>query len=230
VPSSDRKKPVILVLIGPPGSGKGTQAERLTRLMNIPAISTGAMLRAEMAANTELGKMAAAITFTGGLVGDEIVNKMIANRIAQSDCAPGFMLDGYPRTVAQAQYLDDLLSSRGLPHPLVLHIDVPDSVVVERICLRRQCPSCGHIYNLKFQPPANENLCDSDSCKLVTRSDDCEETVRARLTAYNASTAPLLTYYAGKRYLRVDGTMTPDEIEGTLIELLECVIPALAGA
>lgn len=188
------------------------------------------MLRAEMAANTELGKMAAALAFSGALMGDDIVNKMIANRIGQPDCGPGFMLDGYPRTVAQAQYLDELLSSRDLPNPLVLHIDVPDSAVVERICLRRQCPACGHIYNLKFQPPANENRCDSDDCKLVTRTDDCEETVRARLMAYNASTAPLLTYYAGDRYLRVDGTMTPDEIEGTLIELLECAISMPARA
>lgn len=230
MPPFNPKKPVILVLIGPPGSGKGTQAERLARSLDIPAISTGAMLRAEMAANTELGKMAAAIAFSGALVGDDIVNKMIANRIARPDCELGFMLDGYPRTAAQAQYLDDLLGSRGLPHPLVLHIDVPDSAVVERICLRRQCPACGHIYNLKFQPPVNENLCDSDNCKLVIRTDDCEETVRARLVAYNTSTSPLLAYYAGDRYLRVDGTMTPDEIEGTLIELLECAIsmPAIA--
>lgn len=230
MPSSSSKKPVILVLIGPPGSGKGTQAERLTRSLNIPSISTGAMLRAEMAANSELGKMAAAIAFTGGLVGDDIVNKMIANRIAQPDCTRGFMLDGYPRTVAQAKYLDHLLSSRGLPQPLVLHIDVPDSDVVERICLRRQCPACGHIYNLKYQPPAHEDRCDSDDCKLVTRTDDCEDTVRARLTAYNASTAPLLDYYSGERYLKVDGARTPDEIEHNLGELLEGALSALASA
>jgi adenylate kinase len=223
VPSSP-KRPFILVLIGPPGSGKGTQAERLTRSLNIPAISTGAMLRSEMAAHTELGKMAAAISFAGGLVGDDIVNQMIANRIARPDCDPGFMLDGYPRTVAQAEYLDGLLESRSLPKPLVLHIDVPDSAVIERICLRRQCPSCGHIYNLKYQPPVNEGRCDSDDCKLVTRQDDCEDTVRTRLTAYNASTAPLLKYYAGERYLRVDGTATPGAIERDLMGQLDAVL------
>jgi adenylate kinase len=192
--------------------------------LNIPAISTGAMLRAEMAANTELGKTAAAISFAGGLVGDDIVNQMIANRIARPDCEPGFMLDGYPRTVAQAEYLDGLLASRGLPKPLVLHIDVPDNAVIERICLRRQCPSCGHIYNLKYQPPVNEGRCDSDDCKLVTREDDCEDTVRARLKAYNGSTAPLLKYYAGDRCLRVDGAAKPDKIEDDLLAQLDAVL------
>jgi adenylate kinase len=182
------------------------------------------MLRAEMAAQTELGKMAAAISFAGGLVGDDIVNRMIANRIARPDCEPGFLLDGYPRTVAQAEYLDELLASRALPKPVVLHIDVPDSAVIERICLRRQCPSCGHIYNLKYQPPEHENRCDSDDCKLVTRADDCEDTVRARLKAYTASTAPLLNYYAGERYLRVDGTAPPDEIEANLLRQLDAVL------
>lgn len=228
--SSNMKKPVILVLVGPPGSGKGTQAERLTRTLGVPAISTGAMLRAEMAANTELGKMAAAISFAGGLMGDDIVNQMIANRIERPDCQPGFLLDGYPRTVAQAEYLDGLLTSRGLPNPLVLHIDVPDSAVVERICLRRQCPSCGHIYNLKYQAPKNEDRCDLDDCKLVTRTDDCEETVRSRLKAYNESTAPLLQYYAGERYLRVDGTKAPDTIEQNLLALLEPLLsPAVTA-
>ncbi len=186
------------------------------------------MLRAEMAAGTELGKLAAAISFSGGLVGDDIVNKMIANRIAQPDCEPGFMLDGYPRTTAQAQYLDELLGSRNLPKPLVIHVDVPDAAVVERICMRRQCPACGHIYNLKFQPPRNDEKCDSDDCKLMIRTDDCEETVRARLTAYNSSTAPLLQYYAGERYLRVDGTETPDAIERNIGLLLDEVLPVLA--
>lgn len=213
--------PIILVLIGPPGSGKGTQAERLSRTLAIPAISTGAMLRAEMAANTELGKMAAAISFMGGLVGDDIVNQMIATRIGRPDCEPGFMLDGYPRTVAQARYLDDMLKARELPQPLVMHIDVPDESVMERICLRRQCPGCGHIYNLKLQPPANDGLCDADDCKLVTRTDDCEETVRERLKAYNKLTAPLLDYYAGQRYSRVNGVLPPAQIEADLLAILE---------
>ncbi|MDX2153828.1 MAG: adenylate kinase [Bryobacteraceae bacterium] len=209
--------PSIFILLGPPGSGKGTQAELLTKRLGIPALSTGAMLRAEMAAGTELGKTAAAISFAGGLVGDDIVNAMVANRIAQPDCASGFLLDGYPRTVAQAKYLDGLLAQRQLPQPVIVHITVADATVIERICLRRQCPSCGHIYNLKFQPPEVSDRCDSDGCALVTRQDDCEETVVNRLAAYNKSTAPLLEYYASPRMVTIDGTIPPGAIHEQLL-------------
>ncbi|HBY64020.1 MAG TPA: adenylate kinase [Solibacterales bacterium] len=211
----------IFILLGPPGSGKGTQADLLTKRLGIPALSTGAMLRAEMAAGTEIGKTAAAISFAGGLVGDEIVNEMVAGRIARPDCAGGFMLDGYPRTVAQAKFLDGLLAQRNLPTPKIVHIDVPDHTVIERICLRRQCPSCGHIYNLKFQPPEVTERCDSDGCALVTRQDDCEETVVNRLASYNKSTAPLLAYYGGPRMVKVDGSQSPAEIHSELLERLD---------
>ena len=203
--------PVVL-LLGPPGSGKGTQAERLASLLGIPSISTGEMIRSEIKAATPLGKIAAGVTITGGLLSDELVNQIVASRVSQADCAKGFMLDGYPRSLEQALYLAELLDEKGLSQPKVIHIDVPHEHLVTRTCLRRFCSECGHIYNLGSHPPKAENTCDLCGAALQQRSDDCEDTVRNRLNAYDRTTAPLIQHYAAGDYHRVDGTGSPDDV------------------
>jgi adenylate kinase len=203
---------VILLLFGPPGCGKGTQAAFLTKKFNIPAISTGEVFRAEMKAGTELGKMACSILASGGLVGDDVVNGIVANRIAQPDCANGFLLDGYPRTVPQAMYFSSLLRQRNLPEPIVIHMDVPDEVLVRRLTSRRQCPKCLKIYNLLFQPPRVEGICNDDGAELLTRPDDSEEVIRQRLSAYQELTGPILKWYGPNAVHTIDGTKSLLEV------------------
>lgn len=206
------------VLLGPPGCGKGTQAERLARRLCIPAISTGEMIRGEIKAGTELGKIAAAVTITGGLLSDELVNQIVRSRLSQDDCRGGFLLDGYPRTIPQAEYLAELLGELGMPQPVALHIDVPPELLIERTCNRRYCPQCGAIYNLSTHPPKQAGRCDACGAGLKQRDDDCEETVRNRLAAYERSTAPLIAHYSGGRYVRVDGAGNPDEVFRAIVE------------
>jgi adenylate kinase len=203
---------VILLLFGPPGCGKGTQAGFLSNRFKIPAISTGEMFRAECKAGTELGKLACTILAQGGLVGDEIVNAMVANRIAQPDCANGFLLDGYPRTVPQAEQFAALLRQRELPEPVVIHMDVPDEVLVRRLTSRRQCPQCLKIYNLASQPPKIEGKCDQDGADLHTREDDREDVIRQRLRAYQELTGPILKWYGPGAVRTIDGTRSLLEV------------------
>lgn len=203
---------LIVLLFGPPGCGKGTQAAVLADRLRIPAISTGEMFRAEVKAGTELGKTAAAIMASGGLITDDITNAIVAGRIAQPDCANGFMLDGYPRTVPQAQYFGSVLKERGLPAPVVVHIDVPDESLVSRLTARRQCPVCKRIYNLASQPPRVAGKCDDDGADLLTRADDQEATIRQRLKAYNELTGPILKWYGPAAVRTVDGTRPPEEV------------------
>jgi len=203
---------VILLLFGPPGCGKGTQAAFLAERFHIPAISTGEMFRAECKAGTELGEAACSILSRGGLVGDELVEEIVANRIARPDCRNGFLLDGYPRTVPQAIYLSRLLRERGLPEPMVIHLDVPDEALVTRLTARRQCPLCLHIYNTVLQPPHNPGVCDCDSESLIMREDDREEVVRQRLRAYDELTGPILKWFGPKIVRNVDGTRPPEEV------------------
>jgi adenylate kinase len=211
----------VLLLLGPPGSGKGTQAERLAKQLNIPAISTGEMIRAEVRGGTELGRKAQSIMVTGGLLDDRIVNDIVASRLRKPDCASGFMLDGYPRSVGQAEYLGTLLPKLGYPQPTIVHIDVPSDQLVARTCQRRYCTQCGHIYNLQSQAPKKEGLCDLCSAALAQRADDCEETVRNRLVAYEKSTAPLIGYYSKGDYHRIEGTGTPDEVFAAVLKALD---------
>jgi adenylate kinase len=216
---------MIVLLFGPPGCGKGTQATFIAIHFQIPAISTGEMFRAECRAGTPLGKAATAILAKGELVGDEIVNQMLAGRIVKSDCRDGFLLDGYPRTVPQAEFLDCLLRTRGLPAPAIIHLDVPAEALVSRLTARRQCPACSRIYNLRSQPPRRENVCDDDGMPLICRSDDREEVIRQRLKAYEELTGPVIQYYAGPAYHRIDGTLTPPEVSGEITAVLHAIAP-----
>ncbi|MBI5085219.1 MAG: adenylate kinase [Acidobacteria bacterium] len=210
----------ILLLLGPPGCGKGTQAESLARHFSIPAISTGEMIRGEIRAGTELGHLAAGVIHDGGLLGDDIVNRIVKSRLSQEDCAAGFMLDGYPRTVEQAHYLDALMTGSGLPQPTVIHLDVHPEHLIARICNRRDCPKCGAIYNLLTHPPLHDGACDHCRVELERREDDCETTVRNRLAAYEHSTAPLIDYYKQGNYLRVDGAAPAEQVFASILQML----------
>jgi adenylate kinase len=203
---------LILLLFGPPGCGKGTQATYLAERFHIPAISTGEMFRAECKAGTELGKKALAIMSQGGLVGDDIVNAMVAGRIAQPDCRNGFLLDGYPRTVPQAKCFGGLLRQRGLLDPVVIHMDVADDVLVNRLTARRQCPKCLRIYNVLTQPPRIAEQCDEDGTALTIRADDQEAVIRQRLRAYAELTGPILEFYGPSMVRTVNGAAAPDAV------------------
>jgi adenylate kinase len=207
---------LILLLFGPPGCGKGTQSAYLAERFHIPAISTGEVFRSECKAGTPLGKMACEIMAKGGLVSDDIVNEIVAKRIAKPDCADGFLLDGYPRTVAQAQRFDALLREQNLPAPIVVHLDVQDEALVKRLTARRQCPKCHKIYNILSQPPAVEGLCDDDGTALLTRDDDREDVIRERLWAYKNVTGPILAWYGVTRVYTVDGCGAPEGIAGAI--------------
>jgi adenylate kinase len=207
---------MIILLFGPPGCGKGTQATSLAERFHIPAISTGEMFRAELKGGTELGKAAQAIMSRGGLVGDDIVNAMVAGRISRPDCANGFLLDGYPRTVPQAMELGGALRQKGLPTPIVVHIDVADDALVSRLTARRQCPKCLRIYNLLFQPPREAGRCDDDGTELLTREDDREEVIRRRLAAYAEQTGPVLKWYGPASVVTVDGAQPPAKVSAAI--------------
>lgn len=218
---------MIILLFGPPGCGKGTQAAFLVERLQVPAISTGEMFRAECKAGTSLGRRARAILARGALIGDDIVNAMVAGRIDQSDCRNGFLLDGYPRTVAQARFFMRLLESRGLPEPMVVHIDVPSDLLVARLTARRQCPQCLRIYNLLSQPPRREGLCDDDGTVLLTREDDTEATVRDRIRAYHEQTGPLLEWFGEAIVRRVDGSLPAPDVADRIGRLL--IQPAMTA-
>jgi len=203
---------VIILLFGPPGCGKGTQAAFLVERLQIPSISTGEMFRAECKSGSRLGRRIRAILARGGLIGDEIVNAMVAGRIAQDDCGTGFLLDGFPRTLAQAKFLTRLLEQRALPDPMVNHQDVPDELLITRLGARRQCPQCLRIYNLISQPPHSQGVCDGDGASLITRDDDCESTIRQRLAAYQEQTGPVLQWFGKSLVRRVDASKCAGQV------------------
>ncbi len=211
---------MIVLLFGPPGCGKGTQAVFVARRFGIPAISTGEMFRAAVKAGTELGKMAAAIMASGGLVPDEVTNGIVAERIAEPDCAAGFLLDGYPRTVPQAQHFSGILRQSGLPAPIVIHLDVPDEELVSRLTARRQCPVCKAIYNVIGQPPRVEGRCDNDGAELITRVDDQEATIRERLRAYEQLTGPILGWYGEAAVRKIDGAIGMDNVRQAIERII----------
>jgi adenylate kinase len=212
-----------LILLGPPGGGKGTQAKRLQDDFGLAQLSTGDMLRAAVASGSEIGKKAKAVMEAGQLVSDEIVIGIISERIGQPDCVKGVILDGFPRTVAQAEALDAMLAERGIGIDAAIEIRVPDEMIVERITGRFTCAKCGAGYHDKFQRPKTEGVCDAcGSTEFLRRSDDNAETVKSRLGAYHAQTAPILPFYEKKGILKVvDGTLPIAEVTKRLKEIVE---------
>ncbi len=197
-----------LIFIGPPGSGKGTQAKRLAATHGVPHISTGDLLREAIADGTELGRKAAPVLASGALVSDDIMVGIIKDRLNKSDARKGFILDGYPRTLVQAEKLDGLVGNGSRPLRVV-QLLVPDDVIVKRIALRRSCPQCGSIYHLETAPPKNALVCD----RLMARPDDSEQVIRKRLDAFHKQTLPVATFYKSKSVLRqVDGVGPVDEV------------------
>lgn len=212
---------MVILMFGPPGCGKGTQARMIVETLGIPAISTGDLLRAEMSAGTPLGKQAQEVMTSGALVSDDLVNQMLVNRISKPDCRNGFLLDGYPRTLEQAVFVDRLLKQRAITPVLAFHLDVQDEILVERVCARRSCPHCGRIYNLIFQKPRVAALCDDCMCELSRRKDDCCTVARNRLEAYHAQTGPAIAYFLTQHFHSFDGTKAPKEIFAELEKVLE---------
>lgn len=203
-----------LILLGPPGAGKGTQAKRLQDNFKIVQLSTGDMLRAEVASGSDLGQQAKKIMNEGGLVSDDIIIGMISSRVDQDDCKDGFILDGFPRTTPQAEALDAMLIEKSLKIDNVISLEVDDEAMVERICGRYTCAKCGAGYHDTFQKPKVDGVCDScGGTEFPRRADDNAETVRSRLTAYHESTAPIITYYGDKGVLKtVDGMADIDDV------------------
>ena len=218
-----------VVLLGPPGAGKGTQAKRIMEKYMIPQISTGDILRYNVAQGTELGIQAKAIMARGELVPDELMYPMVRERLSRADCKRGYILDGFPRTAGQAGWLDALLEDKFFENsrltrawPIVIRLDVDYNQLLLRITGRRSCPTCGRIYNVHFQPPRADELCDLDGTKLVTRNDDRLEVIQPRLKAYQEQTAPVADYYQRTgRLVAVNGDLPIDEVTQRIFRILE---------
>lgn len=207
-----------LVLIGCPGAGKGTQAKMLSKKYGIAHISTGDLLREQIKKGTELGKKVSEIINAGGLVSDDIVSAMLAERIKDDDCKNGYILDGYPRNVSQAEGLDSIVGSLDK----VICYDVDDDVIVDRMSGRRSCPKCGKMYHVKYNPPKTEGVCDDCGETLIQRKDDNEETVLNRLKVYHETTAPVIDFYDNKGILlRTSGVGDINDIFNNVTKALE---------
>jgi len=202
-----------LIMLGAPGAGKGTQAARLAAAYDIPHISTGDIFRANIKGGTELGKKAKTYMDAGQLVPDELVCDLVADRIAQDDCSKGFILDGFPRTIPQAEALDKALAAMGIELDAAVNVDVPDEDIIHRMGGRRACLKCGATYHVEWLPPQVEGICDKCGSELVQRDDDKPETVKTRLDVYHEQTQPLIDYYEKAGTLKtVDGTVDADSV------------------
>lgn len=211
-----------LLFLGPPGAGKGTQARAIAAHFGVPQISTGDMFRDHVARGTELGRQARAVMERGELVSDDIVSGMVAERIRRPDCAAGFLLDGFPRTVPQAERLEKLVGAAGWPGPLAVNLEVSYTSLIRRLTGRRTCAVCGEIYNLYDRPPQREGRCDRDAGELTQRADDREDVVRERLNEYERKTKPLVEFYQHRgALLAVKGDEAPEALTRRLIQLLE---------
>ena len=210
-----------VIFLGPPGSGKGTQAKELAGQYAVPHLSTGDMLREHVSKGTPLGLKAKPIMERGELVPDSLVLKMVAERIERPDCGHGFVFDGFPRTVAQAKYLGELLRRQGFRQPFVIHMVIPTSVLMKRLTGRRTCKLGGEIYNIYERPPKVEGICDNDGGELLHRPDDREEVVAPRLNAYEKLTAPLVQYYRRLGRLHdVDANRSVEEVRRQICQLV----------
>lgn len=211
-----------LVLLGPPGSGKGTQAKRLSQHFSVPHVSTGDLFRENLSQNTELGQLAKGYMAQGTLVPDDVTEAMVRDRLARPDAASGFILDGFPRNVAQAHRLAAMMDemARGLTQ--VIYLKVRRGTLMARLTGRRVCPQCGALYHLLFNPPKTAGLCDKCGANLQQRDDDSEETVLRRLRVYDEETAPLVDYYRGQDLLtEFDGEHAVDQVAAAIIATLE---------
>ena len=196
----------------------------------LPSISTGEMLRSEIARGTALGQQTKGIIASGALVGDDLINKMLAERIRESDCENGFMLDGYPRTLDQSRFLDGLLNRHGMAEPVVIHLDVPADVLVNRMISRRQCSGCGLMYNILSKRPRKPGRCDGCTSPLMVRKDDRETVIRERLRTYDAQTEPVLNHYRDRKYLHIPGENSPDRIFDAITEALQPMVGNVSHA
>ena len=210
------------IFLGAPGVGKGTQAQRLALLIRLPHVSTGDMLRASVQSGSAIGVRAAAVMESGALVSDEIIIGIVAERLLLADAAAGVVFDGFPRTIHQANALDDLLAGRGDQIAAVLHIELADEEIVERLSGRRVCATCGAIYHVRYHPPAVEGICDACGGVLLQREDDQPAVIRRRLAVYQTETAPLIAYYHDRSaYHLVSGEGEADEVFSRIVKAVE---------
>lgn len=214
--------PTAVVLFGPPGSGKGTQAKLLTERLRLPHVSTGDMLREHIAAGTPLGIEVREIIKAGQLVSDPLVIRLVEDRLDRPDCAPGVLLDGFPRTLDQAAMLLDLAGRRGL-RLLVIHLKVDYDVITARLTGRRLCPQCGTLYNIRLKPPIVSGRCDIEGARLIVRDDDREEVIRQRLAAYDAQTMPVLEFFSTRvKFIEVDASSRkPEDLSNEIVHWIQ---------
>lgn len=209
-----------MILLGPPGAGKGSQAHNLSTALHLPHISTGDIFRANIKEGTQLGRKVKDIIDSGALVPDDLTVSIVADRLEKPDCAAGFILDGFPRTIPQAEQLDDMLKEKGTAIDYVINLDCPDEVIVKRMSGRRMC-ACGRTYHVQSNPPRVEGICDADGNTLYIREDDREETVRSRLDTYHRQTEPLIAHYALAGVVRdIDGTQSIADTTEDILRVL----------
>jgi adenylate kinase len=209
-----------LILLGPPGAGKGSQALNLSTALHIPHISTGDIFRAHIKEGTAIGQQVKAIIDSGALVPDELTVSIVADRLDRGDCKGGFILDGFPRTIPQAEQLDAMLDAKGSAIDSVVNLECPDEVIISRMAGRRMC-ACGRTYHVRSNPPRVEGICDADGSALYIREDDKEETVRNRLETYHRQTKPLIAHYTLRGVVRnIDGTQTIEDTTTCILHVL----------
>jgi adenylate kinase len=212
----------LMVMLGPPGAGKGTQAVRVAERYSVPHISTGDIFRAAIKEGSEVGLKAKKFLDSGELVPDSVVTEIVADRITRADCSEGFLLDGFPRTLPQAEALDKILNEGGCPLTEVIELGVDSGALIERLTARRTCAECGENYNLTSKAPQKEGVCDACGGELYQREDDKRETIENRLTVYDEQTAPLIEYYgSGGRLISISGTGSMDEVFGRICSALD---------
>jgi adenylate kinase len=215
---SVKRQPKYIILLGPPASGKGTQAARLHEELGLPHVASGDLFRENLKKDTELGRKARVYMDRGELVPDDVTIAMVMDRLARPDCAGGALLDGFPRTIAQAEALDQALAAQGHQVNLVLYVAVPDDILVERVSGRRLCRVCGEAYHIHFNPPKQPGICDNDGGELYQRDDDKPEVVRKRLKVYWEQTSPLIDYYRTQGVLvEIDGDQSIEDVTAALL-------------